>query len=93
MRIAGIACLSGCKRPCAAAVIAPGKVGYVFGDVPPTAAGATDLLTVALAHQSKTDGFLPRAERPEQLRGGILTRLPPVEWVWRGTADDITWPS
>jgi predicted metal-binding protein len=93
VQVAGIACLSGCKRACAAAVLAPGKVGYLFGDLPPDADGAADLLAVAQAHGARADGFLPRAARPERLRGGILARLPPLHWISGGSGEVIAWPA
>jgi predicted metal-binding protein len=91
--VRGIACLSGCKRACAAAVLAPGKVGYLFGDLPPDSAGAADLLAVARAHASRADGYLPRAERPGRLRAGILARLPPLHWVPAEPGTAIAWPA
>ena len=92
LRVQGVACLSGCKRACAAALMAPGKVGYVFGDVPPDAEGAADLLAVALAHAAGRDGFLPRAARPERLRAGILARLPPLHWL-ATAGEELAWPA
>lgn len=93
IRVIGIACLSGCKRACAAAVMAPGKVGYVFGDLPADAEGAADLVAVARAHQARADGFLPRADRPERLRGGILARLPPLHWIPADAEEVVAWPA
>jgi predicted metal-binding protein len=93
IRVIGIACLSGCKRACAAAVMAPGKVGYVFGDLPADPEGAADLLAVARAHQARADGFLPRADRPERLRAGILARLPPLHWFPADAEEVVAWPS
>ncbi|MBX9748806.1 MAG: DUF1636 domain-containing protein [Roseococcus sp.] len=93
LRVAGVACLSGCKRGCVAALMAPGKVGYLFGDLPADAAGAADLLAVARAHGARADGFLPRADRPERLRGGILARLPPLHWVAEDVQEAVRWPA
>ncbi len=89
----GVACLSGCKRACAAALMAPGKVGYLFGDLPPDAEGAADLLAVARAHAARADGFLARAERPERLRAGILARLPPLHWIPTESQETVAWPA
>jgi predicted metal-binding protein len=36
------------------------------------------LLACALQHRHSADGNLPRSERPERLRSGILARLPPA---------------
>ena len=92
VRVVGVACLSGCKRACAAALMAPGKVGYLFGDLPADAEGAADLLAVARAHQARADGFLPRSDRPERLRAGILARLPPLHWVPTNPEEVVAWP-
>jgi predicted metal-binding protein len=40
VRIQPIACVSACKRACAIGLMAPGKVGYLFGDLPPDASAA-----------------------------------------------------
>jgi predicted metal-binding protein len=93
LKVAGVACLSGCKRACAAALMAPGKVGYLFGDLPADVAGAADLLAVAEAHRAGADGFLPRAARPERLRGGILARLPPLHWITGNELEAVRWPA
>jgi predicted metal-binding protein len=93
LRCSGVACLSGCKRGCVAAVMAEGKVGYLFGDLPPDAAGAADLIAVARAHAARADGFLPRAARPERLRAGILARLPPLHWIAARPEEVVTWPA
>jgi predicted metal-binding protein len=71
----------------------PGKVGYLFGDLLPDAAGAADLFAVARAHAAREDGFLPRAARPERLRTGILARLPPLHWLPAQPDEVIAWPS
>ena len=93
LRVVGVACLSGCKRACAAALIAPGKVGDLFGDLPADPNGADDLPVVARAHAARTDGVLPRAERPELLRAGILARLPPLHWLPANPEEVIAWPA
>lgn len=73
--------------------MAPGKVGYVFGDLPPDAAGAADLLAAAQAHAVAPEGYLPRALRPERLRAGILARLPPLHWLPDDPEVAIAWPA
>lgn len=93
VRVFGVACLSGCNRACAAALMAPGKVGYLFGDLPADGSGADDLLAVARTHAARTDGFLPRAERPERLRAGILARLPPLHWIPADLQEPVAWPA
>jgi predicted metal-binding protein len=87
--IHAIACISGCKRACAIGLIAPDKVGYVFGDLPHDASAAQAIAEVAAAYAASPDGFLPRAARPPLLQSGILAHLPPLTWA-RG--DEIAWP-
>lgn len=92
LRIQGVACLSGCKRACAAALMAPGKVGYLFGDLPAGPDGADDLIAAARRHSAAADGYLPRAVRPERLRTGILARLPPLHWLTEA-GEELAWPA
>jgi predicted metal-binding protein len=92
LRVQGVACLSGCKRACAAALMAPGKVGYLFGDLPAGADGAADLVAVARRYAAAPDGYLPRVVRPERLRAGILARLPPLHWLAEA-GEELAWPA
>jgi len=93
VRIVGAACLSGCKRQCVAALTAPGKVTYLFGDLPADANGAADLLSVARSYLAREDGYLRRKERPERLQAGILARLPPMAWIPQDSQSEILWPA
>ncbi|MBZ8141202.1 hypothetical protein CLD22_14970 [Rubrivivax gelatinosus] len=77
-RVRAVACLSACGRSCSAALQAPGKYSYVFGDLQADAASAADLLAAAARHQALEDGQIPWRERPESLRRGTLARLPPT---------------
>ena len=72
--------------------MAPGKVGYLFGDVLPTVDGATDLLAAAKAHAAASEGYLPRARRPVRLQGGIIARLPSFHWMPQDPEANIAWP-
>lgn len=74
----GFACLNSCSRACTVAFQAAGKHSYCFGDLQPDATTAAQVLACALQHAGSSDGNLPRNERPERLRGGILLRLPPL---------------
>lgn len=56
---------------------APDKHTYLFGDMQPDEETAQHVLACAALHASASDGNLPRNDRPEQLRSGILARLPP----------------
>jgi predicted metal-binding protein len=78
VHLRGIACLAACSRSCSAALQAAGKHTYVFGDLPPDGTSAEQLLCVAQQHLRLADGVLPWGERPERLKRGVLTRLPPL---------------
>ena len=73
----GVRCMSQCKRACAIALSGPGRFTYLFGDLDPTRHIA-DVLSLAAAYAEAVDGFLPRHERPEVMRAGILGRIPPL---------------
>lgn len=92
VKVVGIACLSACRKACVAALMAPDKVGYLFGDIPPNADGAADLLAVAKAHAVASEGYLSRAQRPVRLQGGIIARLPPSHWMPQDPKAAIAWP-
>lgn len=78
IRVRGIACMSGCSRACTVAFQAAGKPTYYFGDLLPEVETAFQVLACARMHAHDVDGALPRKERPERLRGGILAKLPPL---------------
>lgn len=92
-RIDGVTCLSGCKRPCAAALLAPDRVTYLFGDLPADVVSAADLLHAASEHAAAPDGWLPRAVRPARLRTSILARVPPLRWLPSSDGGPIAWPA
>lgn len=73
-----IECMSGCSRACTIAFQARGKQSYLFGELPPDAASAEQVLACALLHQASLTGVLPRNARPERLQNGMIARLPPL---------------
>ncbi|MDM0019172.1 DUF1636 domain-containing protein [Variovorax saccharolyticus] len=77
VRVRGIACMSGCSRACTVALQAAGKPTYYFGDLLADPETAAQVLACAGLHARSVDGALPRSERPERLRSGILAKLPP----------------
>ena len=70
-----VECLSACKRPCVVALTAPNKTSLMFGDLPPLESAA-DILKLCEKYRASTNGIVPRNERPEVLRKGILARIP-----------------
>lgn len=77
VQVRGVACLSSCSRACSVALQAPGKYTYLFGGLVPDAQTAEHVLLCAGMHAAASNGDLPRSERPERLRSGIVARLPP----------------
>ena len=69
-------CLSICPRPCGIAISSPDSWSYLFGDQRPDAS-IEDIIECLALYISKADGFMPRRERPDGLRGSILGRVPP----------------
>ncbi len=88
LRLRGVRCMSQCKRPCVAALTAPGRFAYLFGDLDPQAPDhAAALLALVPLYSAAPEGFLRRDERPEPLRTAILGRLPPPD-----TGSDLVTP-
>jgi predicted metal-binding protein len=71
-----VECLGNCKRRLSAALLADGCWSYVFGDL--TADSAADLVAGARLFSTSTDGLLPWRGRPEPLKRGLVSRMPPM---------------
>jgi predicted metal-binding protein len=78
LQLRGVACMTGCSKACTVAFQAAGKPTYFFGDLLADAETAAQVLACARLHAHNADGALPRSQRPERLRGGILAKLPPL---------------
>ncbi|MEL7543284.1 MAG: DUF1636 domain-containing protein [Pseudomonadota bacterium] len=75
-----VQCLSVCKRPCTAAISAPGKFTYVVGDLDPQA-DVVDLLEFARLYGESDDGVTPWRARPECVRKHTIARVPAPEMM------------
>ncbi len=73
--ISGTACLSGCSRPCTVAFVGDGKTSYLFGDIDP-AENLDALVAFAKLYRAREDGMTRFNERPQELRGKCLARIP-----------------
>jgi len=71
-----VECMSGCDRACTVALSGPDKPSYMFGDKQPDAETAAAALDMALQYLASEGGLLPRKERPEPFRKGILAQIP-----------------
>jgi predicted metal-binding protein len=67
-------CLSGCTRPSALAVRAPGKTAYLFGEI--SEADLPDLLTFLRLYTESPDGTLADARPLGALRHKAMARIP-----------------
>jgi predicted metal-binding protein len=72
-----VECMSACSHSCVVAFAAPGKLTYIFGDLP-VDKSASAVLECASQYYAKTDGMLPWSERPEPLKKGVLARIPSI---------------
>ena len=72
-----VECLSVCKRACTISFAAPGKWTYVYGDLPADA-GADVILDGAALYGATADGLIPWKQRPEALKRGVVSRVPPL---------------
>jgi predicted metal-binding protein len=73
-----IRCLANCSRGPSAAMRRNGSWTYVFGDLDVTCADA--LIDGARLLARAADGILPWRGRPERLKRGLITRVPPLDF-------------
>jgi predicted metal-binding protein len=82
-QIQGVKCLGACYRPCAIALAATGKSTYLFGDLHRSdslvAETAMAILECASLYHQKPDGTMAWSERPDQLKKGLVGRIPSIE--------------
>jgi predicted metal-binding protein len=69
-----VTCMATCTRGCAAAIMAPGKWGYLLGDL--GLGHAADLLTYGAAYAASASGAVLPSRRPASLRSVVIGRLP-----------------
>jgi predicted metal-binding protein len=75
--IVPVECLSVCKRPVTIGFSAPGKWSYIYGDFPPDNSAAA-ILAAAQLYADAPDGLVPWRERPEEIKRGVIARIPPA---------------
>ena len=67
-------CLASCDRGCTAAMMAPGKWGYLLGHL--RQGMAADLLAYGAAYAAASSGAVMPSRRPASLQSVVLGRLP-----------------
>ena len=78
VKVRPIRCLANCSRGPSAAMRRNGSWTYVFGDLDATCADA--LVAGARLLARAADGILPWRGRPERLKRGLITRVPPLDF-------------
>lgn len=68
-------CLGGCRRRARLSIAAPGRWGWMFGDLTPDA--VPDLLAFIRLWLADAEGLVHKHRRPTALRTAILGRMPP----------------
>jgi predicted metal-binding protein len=71
-------CLANCNRGPSAAMRCDGSWTYVFGGLDEQSAGA--LIEGAKLLAAAADGILPWRGRPDILKRGLITRVPPIDF-------------
>jgi predicted metal-binding protein len=72
-------CLANCKRGCSAAMGRSDTWTYVFGNLDPNT-DAEALVQGAQLLASSTDGLMPWRGRPDALKRGLISRVPPMDF-------------
>jgi len=75
-----VECLGVCSRPCTVAMSARGKWTYVLGDFD-SAAHVDDLVESARRYTASENGLVPKKDRPEAMRKGVVSRTPPAPFA------------
>ena len=74
-----VACLANCNRGASAALRANGSWTYVFGELDSGCARA--LIAGARLLADAPDGLMPWRGRPDQLKRGLIARIPPIGFI------------
>ncbi len=78
--IESINCMNACSHSCVVAFTAPNKHIYLFGSLPHDVDNlstiASAVLDCADLYKHKPDGVMPRSQRPELLKKGIIACIP-----------------
>jgi predicted metal-binding protein len=79
IRVRHVECLGNCKRRLSAAILRDGCWSSVFGDL--TTASGPGLVAGAELFATSTDGLIPWRGRPDSLKRGLVSRIPPLDFL------------
>jgi predicted metal-binding protein len=77
--ITRVKCLANCNRGASAAMRANGSWTYIFGELDQSCGHA--LIEGVRMLADAADGILPWRGRPEVLKGRLIARVPPLDFV------------
>jgi predicted metal-binding protein len=77
LQLIPVECLSVCKRPCTISFAASGKWTYVYGDLAPETS-AVVIRQAAKLYGEAPDGLIPWKLRPDAIKRGVVSRIPPL---------------
>jgi len=77
VRLTTMRCLMACGRACTVHIRAPGKMGYVLGDLGPETDLSQALVEYLRAYLRTPDGVVPYREWPARIKGRFIARVPP----------------
>lgn len=78
VRLTTTRCLMACGRACTVHLRAPGRMGYVIGDLSEDAAHLEALAAYLRGYLKSDTGTVPYREWPEGIKGRFIARIPPV---------------
>ncbi|MCB1493928.1 MAG: DUF1636 domain-containing protein [Rhodobiaceae bacterium] len=88
IRVRGMACMSSCKRACAAQIAGDGRFTYVLAELDPTRDDAEALIAFARTHAEKENGLVIKSERPESIKDNVVARVAPPDFNAFPLVDD-----
>jgi len=77
-RLTTMRCLMACRRACTVHLRAPGKMGYVLGELGSEPQLVQSLIAYLHHYRHSTDGVVPYRHWPEMIKGKFVARIPPL---------------
>ncbi|MFA7429698.1 MAG: DUF1636 domain-containing protein [Rhodospirillaceae bacterium] len=76
VRLTTMRCLMACGRACTVHLRAPGRMGYVLGDMSSEPDRLHALIAYLRGYVRSSDGVVPYADWPEAIKGRFVSRIP-----------------
>lgn len=77
-RLTRMRCLMACRRACTVHLRAPGKMGYVLGELGPEPDLVQAMIAYLRHYRRSADGVVPYRHWPEMIKGKFVARIPPL---------------